>query len=141
MVDYNLLAGGSFALWGIMHVIVGVVGMGIFVTRGTESMLDFINVDASVNDQADRMSDFTAEFYHALFLIGLTSTILGLSLNLEGNPVGYWINVVLVANIEAAFVWFEVRPGHRPVVIAIISVGLMIGGIVFGWMGLESLWI
>lgn len=141
MPDYNLLAGASFAVWGVIHVVVGAAALVIFFTRGTESMLDFIDIDAAVNEHADRMSDFAAEFYHALLLIGLTTTILGVTLNLEGNPIAYWINVVLVANIEAAFIWFEVRPGHRPVSIAVVTVVLLIAGTGFGWLGLESIWI
>lgn len=139
MPDCNLLAGLSFAIWGIIHVVVGAVALVIFFARGTESMLDFIDIDAAVNEHADRMSDFAAEFYHGLLLIGLTTTILGVTLNLEGNPIAYWINVVLVANIEAAFVWFEVRPGHRPVSIAVVTVVLLIAGAGFGWVGLVSI--
>lgn len=134
-VDYNTIGGGAFALWGLIHVVVALIGMGIYVTGGTEPMLAFVDLDAAMNDQAARMAHLVVEFYHALFLIGLTSTVLGWTLNRRGERLGLWLNAILVANIEAAFIWFEVMPGHRPVVIAVITVALLLIGVVFCWRG------
>jgi hypothetical protein len=136
----NIIGGISFALWGLMHVIAGGLGLWIFYTRGTESMLDFVDIDASVNEQAARMRDLVAEFYQALLLIGLTVTIVGLTLNLKGDPLGLILNAILVISIEVYFVWYEVRPGHRPVSAAIVSIVLLFGGIVFCGMGVDT-WI
>lgn len=133
----NIIGGASFAIWGVIHVAVGALALWIFYTRGTESMLDFVNIDASVNEQSARMGDLVAEFYQALLLVGLTVTVLGATLNLEGDPLGLGINAILVASIEAFFIRFEVIPGHRPVVIAIVTVVLMVVGIVFCGLGLE----
>ena len=137
-MDYNRIGGVSFALWGVIHVVVALVGVAIYLTGGTEGMLAFVDLDAAANAQSARMADLVVEFYQALFLIGLTVTAVGLTLNREGSRLGLWLNAILVTNIEVAFVWFEVLPGHRPVPIAVVTVGLLVVGVVCCWLGLES---
>lgn len=137
-MNYNRAAGYAFAIWGLIHVVVAGLGMAIYATGGTNPMLEFVVLDPAANQQADRMADLIFEFYHALFLIGVTVTAVGLTLNLAGDRLGWWLNTVLVVNIEAAFVWFEVIPGHRPLVVAVISVGLLAVGAGAGWLGLQE---
>lgn len=137
-VNYNTIGGGAFALWGVIHVGVALVGMAIYASGATEPMLAFVDLDAAVNDHAARMSNLVVEFYHALFLFGLTTTVLGWTLNRRGERLGLWLNVILVANIEAAFVWFEVMPGHRPFVIAVITVALLVISVEFCWLGVRQ---
>lgn len=132
---YNKIGGASFAIWGLLHVVVGGIGLGIFLTGGTGPMLEFVNVDPALNEQAARMSALVAEFYQALLLVGLTSLVLGVTLNWRGKPLGFGLNVVLVASIEASFIWFEVIPGHRPVAIAVVSTALLVLGAVFCGLG------
>lgn len=127
---YNKVGGSSFALWGLMHVIVGAVGVGIFFTGGTEPMLAFVDLTAAANQEAARMSALILQFYQALLLVGLTSLVLGVTLNWRGRSLGLGLNTVLVANIEASFIWFEVIPGHRPVAVGVLSVVLLGLGVV-----------
>lgn len=134
----NLIGGVSFALWGLMHVGVGALGLWTFYSQGTGSMLAFVDLDAAVNDQASRMSNLIAEFYQALLIIGLTVTVVGLTLNFEGKLLGLLLNTVLVASIEAYFIWYEVRPGHRPVIAAVVSVAFLVAGVVFCGIGVET---
>jgi len=131
----NKLGGASFALWGMIHVVVGGLGLAIYFTGGTEPMVAFVNIDAAVNEQAARMAVLVAEFYQALLLIGLTSIVLGLTLNWRGEPLGLGLNVILVASIEVFFIWFEVLPGHRPASVAVVTVALLVLGIVFCGLG------
>lgn len=137
-MDANRVAGVSFAVWGLIHVVVAVIALWIFFSGGTDPLLAFVDLDAAATDQAGRMADLVAEFYHALLLIGLAVTVIGLTLNLDGSRLGLGLNTVLVANIEAAFIWFEVLPGHRPVVVAVVTVGLLALGVGFGWHGLAD---
>lgn len=132
---YNKIGGSAFALWGLIHVVVGVVGLAIYFTGGTVPMLEFVNIDAAANEQAARMSALVAEFYHALLLIGLTALVLGVTLNWRGEPLGLALNAFLVANIETFFIWFEVIPGHRPAIVAVITVALLVIGVVCSWLG------
>lgn len=136
-VEYNTIGGVAFAIWGVIHVGVGLVGLWVFLSDGTASMLAFVDLDAAVNDQAARMANLVAEFYQALLLVGLTTTVLGLTVNRRGDPVGLWLNAILVASIEAFFVWFEVLPGHRPVFIAVITVALLLLGVGFCGFGIR----
>lgn len=136
MVDYNTIGGASFALWGLIHVAVGAVALVIFYGKGSDSMLDFVDIDASLNEESSRMADLVAEFYQALLLIGLTVTVIGVTLNFDGEALGLALNAVLVASIEVYFVWYEVRPGHRPVSIAILTVLLLVAGVGFCGLGL-----
>lgn len=137
-MDYNKAGGAAFAAWGLLHVVVGAVALVVFVTQGTDEMLAFVNLDAAVNDQSVRMSHLIAEFYQALLLIGLTVTVIGVTLNRRGEPLGLALNVVLVLSIDSFFVWFEVIPGHRPVVLAVISVALFGLGVGFGVLGIRE---
>lgn len=132
----NRIGGWAFALWGLIHVAVGAVGIGIYLSGGTEPMLAFVDLTAAANEQAPRMADLVVEFYQALFLIGLTVTVVGLTLNRRGERLGLALNTVLVVNIEVAFIWFEVLPGHRPFAVAVLSVLLLVVGVVFCWRGL-----
>lgn len=134
----NTIGGVAFALWGLVHVAVSLVGVAIYFTGGTEPMLAFVDLEAAANAQAARMADLVVEFYQALFLIGLVVTVLGLTLNRRGERLGFWLNAFLVANVEVAFVWFEVIPGHRPVAVAVVTVVLLALGVVFCWRGLEG---
>lgn len=136
-VGYNKLGGGAFAVWGLMHVVVGGVGLAIFFTGGTGPMLEFVDMQAAANEQAPRMAELVVQFYQALLLIGLTVTVVGLTLNVRGKPLGLWLNAVLVASIDSFFVWFEVIPGHRPLPVGIVSVGLFVLGVVFCGLGVR----
>lgn len=135
--DANTVGGAAFALWGLIHVGVGLLGMGTYLAGGTEPMLAFVDLAAGANAQADRMAALVVEFYQALFLVGLVVTVLGLTGNRRGDRHAFWLNAILVANIEAAFVWFEVVPGHRPVAVAVLTVALLVIGVGFCWRGLE----
>lgn len=133
----NKIGGAAFAIWGLLHVGVGAVALGIFFTGGTEPMLEFVNLDPAVNDGAARMSALLAEFYQALGLVGLTVLVLGVTLNRQGEAVGLWLNGILVASVEAFFIWFEVLPGHRPTMIGVVTVALLAVGVGFCWLGLR----
>lgn len=133
--QYNKIGGASFAIWGLIHVVVGAVGLGIYVTGGTGPMLEFVNLDPTLSEQAARMSALIAEFYQALLLVGLTALVLGLTLNWRGESLGLWLNAILVASIESFFVWFEVLPGHRPTMIAVVTVALLVVGVVCCGLG------
>lgn len=137
-MDYNRASGTAFVVWGLLHVVVGLVAIGIFVTGGAESMLPFVDLDPAVNDQSVRVSHLVVQFYEALLLIGLTVTVVGATLNRRGEPVGLALNTVLVLGIDAFFIWYEVIPGHRPVAIGVISVALFVLGVGFGWLGLRT---
>ena len=132
---YNKIGGASFAIWGVIHVVVGAIGLAVFTTGGTGPMLEFVNLDPAVNEQASRMGALVAEFYQALLLVGLTTLVLGVTLNWRGEPLGLGLNTILVASIEAFFVWFEVLPGHRPASIAVLTVALLVIGVVFSGLG------
>lgn len=132
---YNKIGGAAFAIWGLIHVVVGGIGLAIFFTGGTGPMLEFVNIDPAVDQQAARMSALVAEFYQALLLIGLTTIVIGVTLNWQGEPLGLGLNAILVASIEAFFIWFEVIPGHRPAIIAVVTVALLVLGVVFGGLG------
>lgn len=133
--SYNKIGGTAFAIWGLIHVVVGGIGLAIFFTGGTGPMLEFVHIDAEVNQQAARMGVLVAEFYQALLLIGVTSIVVGVTLNWRGEPVGLGLNAILVASIEAFFIWFEVIPGHRPAIIAAVTVALLVLGVVFCGLG------
>lgn len=134
-VDYNTIGGGAFAAWGLIHVVVGGVGLALYFTGGTGPMLEFVDMQAAANEQAPRMAELVVQFYQALLLIGLTVTVLGLTLNRRGEPLGLWLNAVLVASIDSFFVWFEVLPGHRPLPVGVVSLGLLVLGVVFCGLG------
>lgn len=137
-MDYNRVSGGAFAAWGLIHMVVGLAGLAVFLTQGAEGMLAFVNLDAAANAESVRMSHLIAEFYQALLLIGLTVTVIGVTLNRRGEPLGLALNAVLVLSIDAFFVWFEVLPGHRPVALGVISLALFALGAGFGWLGLRN---
>lgn len=98
---YNKIGGAAFASWGLIHVVVGGIGLAIFFTGGTGPMLKFVNIDPAVNEQAARMSALVAEFYQALLLIGLTTIVIGVTLNLRGEPFGLGLSAILVVSFEA----------------------------------------
>lgn len=137
-MDYNKASGAAFAVWGLLHVGVGLVALAVFATGGSDALLQFVNLDASVNEQSVRTSHLVAEFYQALLLIGLTVAVLGGTLSRRGEPLGLGLNAVLVISIDTFFIWFEVLPGHRPVALAVISLALFGLGVGFGWLGLRE---
>jgi len=132
---YNKVGGSAFALWGLMHVIVGAVGIVIFFTGNNEAMLAFVDLAAAVNQEAARMSALIVQFYQVLLLLGLTVLVLGVTLHWRGRPLGLALNTVLVANIEVSFILFEVIPGHRPVAIGVVSVLLLVLGVLCCGLG------
>lgn len=137
-MDYNKAGGTAFAVWGLLHVVVGLLALGVFVTGGAEAMLAFVDLDPAANGQPVRISHLVVQFYEALLLIGLTVTMVGWTLTRRGEPLGLALNTVLVLGIDAFFLWFEVAPGHRPVVLGVVSVALFALGVGFGWLGLQS---
>lgn len=137
-MDYNRAGGAAFVIWGLLHVVVGLVALATFVTGGSEAMLPFVDLHPAANDQAVRISHLVAQFYQALLLIGLTVTVVGWTLNRRGEPVGLVLNAGLVLGIDSFFLYFEVIPGHRPAVLGVVSVVLFALGVGFGWLGLRT---
>lgn len=137
-MDYHEASGAAFVVWGLLHVVVGAIAFAVFLGDGAAGLLPFVDLDPAATDQAVRTSHLVIQFYQALLLIGLTVTVLGWTLSRRGDPIGLGLNAVLVLGIDSFFLWFEVVPGHRPVAVGVLSVGLFVVGVGAGWLGLRQ---
>lgn len=104
-----------YVLWGVLHVAVGAVPLVQLGTSGAESMLAFHEFDlAAVEGPMVHASHLIAEHSANLIAFGLLAIIVARTLIARRQPLGVWINAVVLGIVDISFVLAEMAPGHAP---------------------------
>ncbi|GGN14718.1 hypothetical protein GCM10011609_64120 [Lentzea pudingi] len=88
---------GLYVLWGLLHA-----GLGISMVAG----------DLSNGVPAGETAAESLLYFIAVTVLGLQAIYVALTLVRANDPVGFWLNAVVLGVIDAAFVLYLVLPGH-----------------------------
>ncbi len=124
-----------YVLWGILHIVVGLIPVITFLRGGPREMLTAIegmqNVPAVIEEPLRQASYFIAQHYFNLAAVGILAIIIAVALNWRNQPLGFWTNLVILGMVDLSFVLGEMVPGYMPVEIGIIGPILYVLGAVF----------
>lgn len=134
----NKIGAIFYVLWGILHIVVGIVPVLAFLTAGPRQMLTSIPgmqaVPATIEEPLRQATFFIAQHYFNLAAVGILAIIVALTLNWNNRPLGFWTNLVVLGLVDLSFVLAEMVPGYMPLEMGIIGPILYIMGAIFtGW--------
>ena len=117
MTKYAHKIGAFFyVLWGLFHVIIGVV---LFHKLATLGGFGVISATASAlpPDQIPHVTSaalngILGQYSWNIFWPGLFAIIVALCLNWKNSLVGYWYNLIVVSLIDTGFVFAILLPGY-----------------------------
>ncbi len=107
-------------LWGVLHVGLG-VGM-------------LVDVDTPfAGPDAERAAE-SAMFFVCAVVFGAQAVAVGLLLNSRNADAGYWINLLSLGAVDAAFLVVMVLPGH------VDLAGGLAGPVIWSMAAVASTW-
>jgi hypothetical protein len=95
----RLALGGAalFALWGVLHLVVGVV----FTAAGLASPRPWSELERE-----------SIMFFASVIVLGAATVVVAGTLNRTNSWLGFWLNVLLTVPIDAALVLVQLESGH-----------------------------
>jgi hypothetical protein len=136
----GLLRSGAiaFILWGVLHLASGAFALVPYATGGTKAMLEGFGATDLGSPSAAFLTlvgHIGVDFAVLLMGYGLLA-IWGATLLLRGNRLGFWLNTVLLAIADGAFVLAFVVPGHIDAASGLIGPALYLLGVGLSAWGL-----
>ncbi len=94
----RLALGGAalFALWGVLHLAVGVV---------------FTAAGLAVPRPWSELERESTMFFASVVVLGATTVVVAATLNRTNSWLGFWLNVLLTVPIDAALVLVQLESG------------------------------
>lgn len=120
-----------YVLWGILHIVVGAIPLISLLNRGPAAMFSFYNLEidpVAVGAQWQHAANLVAEHALELIAFGIMAIIVAVALNWQNDPLGFWLNFIVLGIVDLAFVFSEMVPGY-------VSVGQTIIGPVLYVLG------
>lgn len=114
---YAKIGAVSYALWSILHIILGVVRLS---DRASDGML---------SEATGRL----AQGHWTLFYIGIFGLFVSY-FNWKNNPIAYWAAAFIISAEDIGFILFPVTYGGTPFPSSVIGPGLWIVGLIFTTM-------
>lgn len=131
-----------YVLWGMLHIVVGVIPVFVFFSGGPASMLASLEGAQAVPEVVDepllQAAYFVAEHHFNLAAFGVLAIWIGVTLNWENDPLGFWINLVVLGMVDLSFILGQIVPGYMPVLIGGIGPVLYLLGAGFTGLGLTA---
>lgn len=138
----NQIGAALFVVWGVVHIIIGGTALFDFYTAGPAEMF----TQAEVNVQPGEMDatlthigNIVAEYYFDIIALGLLAIIVAVTLVWENDPLGLWINLIVLGIADFAFLFLEILPGYQPLIppvlgpiIYVLAVGFTFAGLLRG---------
>lgn len=129
------IGGIAYVLWGIMHIVVGVLPVAGYWGSGPAGLVDALGIDTGPEALTGHVANLLAEHYAELIAFGILAIWVAATLNWRNRPLGFWINLVVLGVVDAAFLLGEVVPGYAPLA-SISGPVLYVLGAVFTGLGL-----
>lgn len=118
-----------------MHIIIGVLPVAGYWGSGPSGLVDALGIETAPEALTGHVANLLAEHYAELIAFGVLAIWVAVVLNWKNRSLGFWINLVVMGVVDAAFLLGEVVPGYAP--LASISGPLLyVLGAVFTGLGL-----
>jgi hypothetical protein len=113
----------AFALWGLLHVALGVS----MIAEGLSEGLTGSELEAE-----------SLMFFSLATVIGTASALVAVVLNWQNSAFGFWLNVLLVVPVDIALVVVLIRPGHIDAIGGAVGPAVALVAIVLASIGQAS---
>ena len=113
-MTYAKIGASSYALWSILHIVLGVTRL----------------MDRSADGTLAEATGRLAQGHWTLFYIGLFGLILSY-FNWKNHPIAFWVAAFLISAEDIGFILFPVIYGGTPFPASVIGPVLWITGLVF----------
>lgn len=123
------IGGFSFILWGILHIVGGLVILSANLGNPGEGFWVYQNAASNYDALASAILNY---FAFLLICIGGTVIFVGIKLNLRNSQTGLTINTIITALTEIGLVFFLLLPGFVSVVEASLGLSLFLLAVIFG---------
>lgn len=127
----------AYVLWGIMHVVVGVLPVAGYWGSGPSGVVDALGIATAPEALTGHVANLLAAHYAELIAFGVLAIWVAITLNWKNRPLGFWINLVILGVVDAAFLLGEVVPGYAPLA-SISGPVLYVLGAAFTGLGLRG---
>ncbi len=128
-----------FILWGILHILVGVLAVVAYATQGPIGIFTAYGATLGPREAGDTLmlaANIALEFSIILAGYGVLSVWAAVVMY-RGNALGFWLNTVLLGIVDVAFVYALMLPGYIPLDQGIWGPVLYVLGVSFGALGLK----
>lgn len=135
----NQTGAALFVLWGVIHILIGASALVSFYTAGPIEM--FAQAELTVEPQEmgatlEHVANIIAEYYFDLVALGILAIIVGVTLVWENDPLGFWINLIVLGIADFAFLFLEIVPGYQPLLPPVLGPIIYILAVIFTAAGL-----
>ena len=128
-----------FALWGLLHVF----GAAVLIQQarqGASLALSTIGSATAAADIPPIGSGLTASVlaYYAwnLLWVGLLVIVIAVKFNWQNNPLGFWLNSVIVSAVDLGLIVLLIAPGYMAVSDGMLGILLWLPALLFSAIGL-----
>jgi hypothetical protein len=136
---FNQIGAGLFVIWGVIHILVGGSALLDFFTSGIAAMfteselyLEPSEIDATLT----HLGHVVAHYYFDIAGLGILAVIVAVTLVWENDPLGLWINFIVLGITDFAFVYLEIIPGYQPFFPQILAPIIYVLAVIFTVAGL-----
>jgi hypothetical protein len=136
---FNQIGAGLFIIWGVIHIWVGGSALLDFFTSGPAEMftqseiyLEPSEIDATLTHVGNVM----AHYYFDIAGLGILAIIVAATLVWENDPLGMWINSIILGITDFAFVYLQIVPGYQPFFPQILAPIIYVLAVIFAVVGL-----
>jgi len=120
-MTFAKIGAGSYVIWGLLHIVAAIDEF--TVGKGLEPGL----VHGKINQGAWDL------LFFALFAI-----VVAVKYNWKNDPLGYWLNLIVVSAADIGFIIFVLFPGYVTFFPGILGPVFWILGAVFTTLGVRT---
>lgn len=139
---WNRAGAIAYVLWGVLHIVVGVIPVLTFFGAGPAEMLAALpgasQVPANVDEPLLQAAYFTAEHHFNLAAFGVLAILVAVRLNWHGDPFGFRLNLIVLGLVDVAFIVGQILPGYMPLLMGASGPLLYVLGALFTALGLRA---
>ena len=117
-MTFAKIGAGSYVIWGLLHIVAAVDEFTL--GKSLEPGL----VQGKINQGA-----------WDLLFFALFAMMVAIRYNWKNDPLGYWLNLIVVSAADIGFILFVLLPGFVPVFPGILGPIFWIAGLVFTTLG------
>lgn len=128
-----------YILWGVLHIMLGIMILNINSNEGTVAMLAFFGLKDEIqltHEAANVMGSLGAQHAANLAIFGIIAIIIAVKLIWNRYPLGFWLNLIMIGLADIAFIIAFFIPGYIRGMAGVMGPALFILGAIFSGLGL-----
>lgn len=135
----NKIGAVLFVIWGVIHILIAGSALVSFYTAGPIEM--FAEAELTIQPSQmdailEHLANIVAEYYFDLLALGILAIIVGVTLVWENDPLGFWINLIVLGIADFAFLFLEIVPGYQPLIPPVLGPLIYVLAVLFTGAGI-----